>query len=333
MGQASPTDPDLDLSVSDSVDTAFAREALPPLQAAAAYVVAVYRFSRPHTMLGTFLSVCSVSALALSNGDFGAAAAVGLAQAMVPALLMNIAIVGFNQLTDVEIDKINKPYLPLASGELTMQQGQQIVAVCAAASLALGIAIGSAPLLATLVGSAVLGFVYSVDVPFLRWKRSPVLAAACILAVRAVMVQLGFYYHMRQAMGVASLAMTRTLAFALSFMVFVSIVIALFKDIPDIKGDRQAGIFTLSVRVGAPQVFWICIILLELAYAGAIVFGATSPSLFSKVSTVAAHLAMGAMLYLRALKTDLTSSKSIYKCYMFVWKLFYAEYGLLLLLR
>lgn len=39
----------------------------------------------------------------------------------------------------------------------------------------------------------------------------------------------------------------------------------------------QAGIFTLSVRVGAPQVFWTCIVLLEAAYAGAIAFGCTSP--------------------------------------------------------
>lgn len=41
--------------------------------------------------------------------------------------------------------------------------------------------------------------------------------------------------------------------------------------------DVQAGIFTLSVRVGAPQVFWTCIWLLEAAYAGAVLFGLTSP--------------------------------------------------------
>ncbi len=46
----------------------------------------------------------------------------GLLQALLPALLMNIAIVGLNQLTDVEIDRVNKPYLPLASGELTIPQ-------------------------------------------------------------------------------------------------------------------------------------------------------------------------------------------------------------------
>ncbi len=53
------------------------------------------------------------------------------------------------------------------------------------------------------------------------------------------MVQLGFYFHMKRAMGSASLTLTRPLAFATSFMLFVSVVIALFKDIPDIKGDRK----------------------------------------------------------------------------------------------
>ena len=38
---------------------------------------------------------------------------------------------------------------------------------------------------------------YSTELPFMRWKRSPVLAAGCILVVRALAVQLGFFYHMQ----------------------------------------------------------------------------------------------------------------------------------------
>ena len=53
------------------------------------------------------------------------------------------------------------------------------------------------------------------------------------------MVQLGFFFHMKRALGSGSLEVTRPLGFALSFMLFVSVVIALFKDIPDIKGDRR----------------------------------------------------------------------------------------------
>jgi homogentisate phytyltransferase/homogentisate geranylgeranyltransferase len=84
---------------------------------------------------------------------------------------------------------VNKPYLPLASGEFTPAAGAGIVAACTAGAFAIGLASGSAPLLWTLAASLVLGVLYSADLPLMRWKRSPLLAAGCILAVRAVFVQ------------------------------------------------------------------------------------------------------------------------------------------------
>ena len=80
--------------------------------------------------------------------------------------------------------QVNKPYLPLASGEFTMATAVAIVSVCGALAVVLGSMVGSPPLMATLLGSALLGVVYSVDLPFLRWKQNPVASAACILAVR-----------------------------------------------------------------------------------------------------------------------------------------------------
>ena len=59
---------------------------------------AFVRFTRPHTMAGTFLSVLSTSLVALDGlAAAGAGAAAGLCQALVAALLMNVAIVGLNQ--------------------------------------------------------------------------------------------------------------------------------------------------------------------------------------------------------------------------------------------
>lgn len=55
--------------------------------------------------------------------------------------------------------------------------------------------------------------------------------------------------------------------------------------------------------------------------------------LWSRIATVVAHAGMGVMLFWRARQTDLKQSKSIYSCYMFVWKLFYAEYLFIPLLR
>lgn len=78
-------------------------------------------------MLGTFISIVSVSMMATQSFTWTSAAVIGLMQALIPALLMNVAIVGINQLYDVEIDRVNKPYLPLASGELTMHQGRSLL--------------------------------------------------------------------------------------------------------------------------------------------------------------------------------------------------------------
>ena len=157
---------------------------------------------------------------------------------------MNICIVGINQIYDIEIDRINKPYLPLASGEFSTATATAVVLLTGALSLSIGIASASPPLLATLLGSLVLGIAYSTDVPLLRWKRHPVAAAMCILAVRAVLVQLGFFFHIQhKALGIASnaFALTRPVLFATGFMLIFSVVIALFKDIPDVEGDAGGG--------------------------------------------------------------------------------------------
>ena len=56
------------------------------------------------------------------------------------------------------------------------------------------------------------------------------------------MVQLGFYFHMQQALGGTRIALTMPLLFAVCFMLVFSVVIALFKDIPDVKGDSQVSL-------------------------------------------------------------------------------------------
>lgn len=258
------------------------------LDVALAKLRALYAFSRPHTMAGTLISVCSVSLMATvrrydvhqlgtlsasqGNVAWSTALCTPLLQALIPALLMNICIVGINQLYDVDIDRINKPYLPLASGALTMGEGRAIVAVSGAMALVMGAAWGSGPLLATLLGSLALGIAYSTDVPGLRWKRHPGVAAACILTVRsvvdwlfpltvvlcvwlkhasihrAVLVQFGFFLHMQTALQPALASQPPAqlltalppalLAFVAQLLV-VSIVIALFKDVPDLAGDKQ----------------------------------------------------------------------------------------------
>lgn len=55
--------------------------------------------------------------------------------------------------------------------------------------------------------------------------------------------------------------------------------------------------------------------------------------LWSRTITVLTHIALAALLFARARQTNVQDSRSIYSCYMYIWKLFYAEYLLIPLLR
>ena len=100
-------------------------------------VLVLWRFSRPHTVIGTALSIVGLYAIAASGT--GAAPGLGdLLATLVAGLAVNIAIVGINQVTDVEIDRINKPFLPIAAGDLSLGAAKVIVAVCCVVPLAMG---------------------------------------------------------------------------------------------------------------------------------------------------------------------------------------------------
>ncbi|XWS52229.1 hypothetical protein CRYUN_Cryun11dG0048900 [Craigia yunnanensis] len=295
---------------------------------------AFYRFSRPHTIIGTALSIVSVSLLAVEKGsDVSSLFFIGVLEAVVAALMMNIYVVGLNQLSDIEIDKVNKPYLPLASGEYSTLTGIMIVTSFSIMSFWLGWIVGSRPLFWALFISFVLGTAYSINLPLLRWKRFALVAAMCIVAVRAVIVQFAFYLHIQTHVFSRPAIISKPLIFATAFMSFFSVVIALFKDIPDIEGDKIFGIRSYTVRLGQERVFWTCISLLEMAYGVSILVGATSSYTWSKVITVLGHSILASILWIRAKSVDLKSNAEITSCYMFIWKLFYAEYFLIPLIR
>jgi len=119
----------------------------------------------------------------------------------------------------------------------------------------------------------------------------------------------------------------------LDLWVFFSVVIALFKDIPDIVGDKIYGIRSFTVRLGQERVFWICISLLEMAYVVAVLVGASSSCLWSKCITVVGHVGLASLLWNRTKSIDFQSKTAITSFYMFIWKLFYVEYLLIPFVR
>jgi len=86
---------------------------------------ALYKFTRPHTIRGTILAsiagttralIDTPGALANANWGFMLPRAV---IGMIALLMGNAFIVGINQIYDKDIDMMNKPFLPVASGEMS----------------------------------------------------------------------------------------------------------------------------------------------------------------------------------------------------------------------
>ena len=251
------------------------------------------------------------------------------AQAVVAAVLMNVAIVGINQVYDKKLDRVNKPYLPMASGAFSSDTALSVIAVSTTASFMIGVWSRSSALMWALVISLLLGILYSVDAPGLRWKKSPLLAATCVLFVRAVIVQLGFFAH---ALGreLTDFNFPINLWCAIGFMTVYGIVIALFKDLPDMEGDMKQNVRTLSVRLGPSFVFNLCLALLSVAYGTAVFMSVIhAPTTMSRV-VGAVHLAVIVTLLAASRRVDVESSDSLYDYYIrFIWKAFYLEYFLL----
>jgi homogentisate phytyltransferase/homogentisate geranylgeranyltransferase len=289
----------------------------------------LWQFLYPHTIIGTVLSILVNSQIALSQAsaprDDAALRAVGVALAA--ALCMNGYIVGINQCFDVAIDRVNKPYLPLASGAWSLAFGQKLVALEGLAALAIAaFAPGATPALLRTVGvSGLLGTAYSVDMPGLRWKQHPLLASICILSVRGFVVQAGFYQHMVQALDLPTdYAASPVIRLSITFVTILSVAIAFCKDVPDIAGDAKAGVRTLPVRLGARRVLRLVYALMLLCYVVAIAAS------WRSASATLAHAALAALTVVRAAGTDPDSVGSVRSFYMHVWTCFYLEYLVLL---
>ncbi|EEC46573.1 predicted protein [Phaeodactylum tricornutum CCAP 1055/1] len=307
------------------------------------FPIVLWRFSRPHTLIGSALAIPALHSLAAPSlqAAMSRINIQAMAYAMFPALLMNIYITGLNQITDVEIDKINKPFLPIAAGILSKKDGIATILLALFGSLWLGAAnpvFSTQGLNVALWGSGILGTMYSLP-PF-RLKRFPLLAAFCIVAVRGAIINASFFAHAKAAaFGGSGVTVLNCLATdprcylsSIFFAVF-GIVIALMKDVPDVAGDRNSNVRTFSVRLGQGRIFQASRRLLSgLFWTVGVGFGKaafqapTAGLAASRSLTAVAAFLGGCSVRKDAQGVDPENAGQVYSYYMHLWKLFYLSY-------
>jgi homogentisate phytyltransferase / homogentisate geranylgeranyltransferase len=297
------------------------------------WLYALWKFWRPHTVIGTSLSVVGIAAIVVADLKFTnldpfepLLGLVGIA--VVACLLGNLYIVGLNQLEDIAIDRINKPHLPLAAGEFSIADGRWIVGLAGLGAMGLAV-VGGPWLLATVGLSLLIGTAYSL--PPVRLKRFPFWASVCILAVRGTIVNLGLFLHFSDRLDLPPTIPGRVWALT-AFILLFSIAIALFKDIPDIEGDRRYGISTLSLRLGQRTVFNLALGILTVCYLG-MALAAPWLSGVNQLFLAGSHTLALALLWWMSrrmsrpkLATQPERTLTYPQFYQFIWKLFFLQY-------
>jgi homogentisate phytyltransferase / homogentisate geranylgeranyltransferase len=288
------------------------------------YLAQLWKFSRPHTIVGTSLSVLALYSIAIAT-THTTLSSISLLQPIgtwIACICGNIYIVGLNQLYDVEIDRVNKPDLPLASEELSIEQGKWIVGITGILSIAIAAYLGQW-LLLTVGLSLAIGTAYST--PPIRFKQYPLLAAICILTVRGCIVNLGLYLHFDRLLTGTDIVPASIWILTLFILIF-TIAIAIFKDVPDLEGDRQYQIQTFTLVLGKSTVFNLTRWTISIAYLGTIIAGLLILSTVNMLFLVGSHTSLLLLLWWRSQDVNLEDKGSIADFYQFIWKLFFFEY-------
>ncbi|GAM22705.1 hypothetical protein SAMD00019534_058800 [Acytostelium subglobosum LB1] len=304
----------------------------------------LWKFARPHTIIHSFLTPWTMAAVA-AGGYSALATATTSTPAFAGAITLlwlaytmaNLYIVGLNQIYDVEVDRINKPNLPIASGELSESSAWKIVLAALTASVGLLSAATSDVLIcvpfATLLA---IGTWYSLKLgktaggsTGLRLKDKALTAALSIIVCRGMILPFTTLTHaFTHASGNVSAVV---MAPIMTLTAMRALVIAVMKDIPDMAGDKAAGEnSTLAISLGAPRVFRWCINLMCLPSLLALIAVGLNISGFT--TTWNAHIVIlyhvCALLYIRWQESavDANQPSQVTRFYTkTLWIMFYVE--------
>ena len=288
----------------------------------------LYEFARPHTVIATSVQVITMLIIVAGWRPL-TLDLIGLWVATwIVCLSLNLYVVGVNQLTDVAIDRINKPWLPIAAGRLSVQAGRWFVVIALIIAL-IGAWLLSLYLWLTVVTITLIGSLYSLP-PF-RLKRKPLAAAISIASTRGVIANVGLALHYRHWLEV-DLPFTTLVLTAVFFFGF-ALVIAFYKDLPDDRGDRMYQIETLTTRLGPQRVLHLGRLLLTACYLLPIAVGLWSMPAFAAGFLAISHAIVIIVFWIVSLRVDLQQQQSITNFYMFLWSIFYTEFALLSIYR
>eukprot|EP00210_Caulerpa_lentillifera_P005877 g5620.t1 len=227
----------------------------------------------------------------------------------------------------ISTESVNKPYLPLASKEISMMSAWVMVVALAITGITL-----SSYYFDILTGSLyiiVLTLSAMYSVPPFRLKRFAIPAILVIAAIRGFLLNFCIYYAT-----IAELKLqfnwNPAFSFITVFSTFFAVSIAIIKDLSDVEGDRRFKINSLATKLGVHKTALLGFGLLLMNYISACALGCVMPHSFNPVIMIGGHALLSAKLILETMRLDQDKYRPgpSQRYYQWIWRLYCIEYVL-----
>ena len=196
--------------------------------------MAYFRLSRP---INVFIASLAVLIMAPLMPDFPKT--ITILSAMLVVALLNSAANAVNDITDLDIDKINRPSRPLPSNDLSISQAKNFAIILFIVGNIISFTLGTIPFLISAILATPLMIIYS-----LRLKLMPFWGNFCI----AFILGLAMIYS-ASAFGKVSVGIIPA-----SFAFLINLIREIVKDIEDMEGDKLRQARTLPLLYGVNRV-------------------------------------------------------------------------------
>jgi 4-hydroxybenzoate polyprenyltransferase len=191
----------------------------------------------------------------------GATTETGRVALLSGAIFLTVAVANvYNDIRDVEADRVNRRPRPIAQGSLTVRHAWAILFVCVAGALALAAAAGWAVLLAD-AGLVLASLAYS------RWLKGTVLLGnAVVAALGSMPILLGGLIT-----GAPLVRVTSAQGLLLAYMFSYEIL----KSLRDASGDAAVGYRTVATRWNLRRGLTVWLVTVAAFLALSVGFGLT----------------------------------------------------------
>ncbi|XP_024021575.1 homogentisate solanesyltransferase, chloroplastic [Morus notabilis] len=275
-----------------------------------------YKFARPYAMRQAIIStICLFARVFVENKQlFKWSLLFKAFPGLIAIILAHAYYNGINQIFDVDIDRINKPYLPIPSGELSLKQAWFLMIFSVLTGLSIFQLMKADRITTSLYCfGLLLATLYSAP-PF-RFKGSSI-ATAIVIPLISITNCIGILYATRVSLGLP-FWWSPPIVFITTFAVMFFVVICIIKDIPDVEGDMKNNIRTFAAIFGARNITILGTGILVINYIATIGAAIYMPQVFKRSLMLPVHSTLALLLLFQARKLDKTNYTKVVICCLY----------------